>query len=185
MKFLSFDKSASVENETEVIVADRKISQVFVTTWVTAHMMNMLKNYPGYNYDIFPWDKIINSSYVVGESRRCYAAITENRLDGLISLNSNGKFEVEFISTAPWNYYLIAKIKGIGEGLILHTIIESNYCGFEGQFYLKALPDAEPFYEKIGMKRTGLISKEGLKEFHMSKEASLTYQNRLKERLIK
>jgi len=183
VKFKSFNTVDHCECETEIRNADLETIDLFIQTWVVDYITRILKD-PSFPYAPFPWDKIIKTSFIVGYNHRCYGAFTSSRLDGLLALSKNKGLKVEFIATAPWNYYTIARMKRIGSGLIYFTIKTSHYSGLEGEFFLNALPDAEKFYEKIGMRFTGNVNKEGLKEYFMPKNEAASFLKNFKEYII-
>jgi len=183
MKFKSYDTSDHCEYETEIRNADLKTSTLFVQTWVVDYLNRILRD-PNFSYALFDWNVIIKTSFIVGYKHRCYGAFTGSRIDGLLSLSKDNELRIEFIATAPWNYYTITKMKRIGSGLIYFTIRTSHYSGLKGEFFLNALPDAEKFYEKIGMRFTGKINKEGLKEYYMSKDRAISFLEKFKNHII-
>ncbi len=185
MIFLSYDTRKNKECETQIINADLKTSHLFVQTWVPDHLIRLLRD-PNYAYSLFPWEKIIALSQVVGTTVRSYGAFTNERLDGLLCLNiEEDKLKIEFIATAPWNYHTFGKMRRVGSGLICFTIRISNYTNHEGEFLLDALPDSEKFYENIGMTKTGNVNDSGLKEYFMSKKVAISFSNRFKKYIIK
>lgn len=183
MKFKSYDSIQKQECETEITNIDANIASLFIQTWIPDYLYRSLKD-PNFGYAIFAWDKIIKFSFVVGSPSRCYGAFTSSRLDGLLCLSRIDKIKIEYIATAPWNYYTIGKMRRIGSGLIFFTIRTSIYSGFAGEFFLNALPDAEKFYESIGMKATGNINKNGLKEYYMKKDKATAFAEAFKEYVI-
>lgn len=185
MNFTTFKGGNREQCVTSIKKADMSTAKTFIQTWVPAHITYTLQYHQKYNYALFHWDKIINLSFVVGQKSRCYTAITDTRLDGLISLNTNNDYlKIDYIATAPWNYYTIAQIHGVGSGMIYHSIMESNYLGFSGIFRLTALPDAEPFYQNIGMEYTGNRDANGLKEFHMPSKKAEAFLADFKHNLV-
>lgn len=185
MIFLSYDTVNEKECRTQIINADLKTSHLFVQTWVPDYIYRTLRD-PNYSYGLFEWDKIIALSQVVGTTVRSYGAFTHERLDGLLCLNiEEDKLKIEFIATAPWNYYTVGKMKRIGSGLICFTIRISNYTNHGSEFLLDALPDAEKFYEDIGMTKTGNVNCSGLKEYFMSKNVAISFSNEFKKYIVK
>lgn len=170
MIFKSLDTSASEEEETIIRSTVSSDVTLFIQTWVT-YFLNKLLTQPDFRYSLFPWNKIIKLSFTVGSNYKCYSAITGDRLDGLISLQKNKDLHIAYIATAPWNYYTIGKMRRIGSGLVYFTIKNSEYIGNGGEFFLNAVPDAEKFYESIGMIHTGIVM-QGMKEYFMDKVQS-------------
>lgn len=86
--------------------------------------------------------------------------------------------EVKYIAAAPHNIsrkYFTVKLKpkySVGVALMKVAVQESIRCGFGGNLGLYALPEAEPFYEKIGLTKfdhlrdpEGLVYFEGICNF--------------------
>ncbi len=106
----------------------------------------------------------------------CYAAYTGTRLDGLLSLRNQQKLYLDFFATAPWNYFGVkGKMRRIGSGLVYFTINASRVSGFNGEFSLYALEEAERYCERIGMVHTGHF-KFGLKEYHMAQKEAEVFE---------
>jgi hypothetical protein len=103
---------------------------------------------------------------------KCFAAYTEERLDGLIAISSSERVKIELIATAPWNFYKWGTIRRIGKGLVCFAVNASIDIGKEGVIFLDAVPEAEKFYRSLGMKETGKINEKNLKEFVMSPKAA-------------
>ncbi|MFX0140465.1 MAG: hypothetical protein ACFFDN_42895 [Candidatus Hodarchaeota archaeon] len=183
MKFLSYDCIEEKECETEIKNADLDTSRQFVQTWTPDYLTRLLKD-PNFSYGFFEWDKIIKSSYILGFNWRCFGAFTNNRLDGLLCLSINSILKIEFIATAPWNYYINGRMRRIGSGLIFFTIQTSINHGRGGEFLLYSLPDAEKFYEDIGMEATGNMSDFGPKEYKMPKAKAESFFDNFKKYII-
>jgi hypothetical protein len=183
MKFRSYDNSQKKECETEIRNADLATSRLFIQTWVPDYLNRILKD-PSLKYALFEWNKIIKFSFVVGSIWKCFGAFTDTRLDGLLCLSFDKGLKIDFIATAPWNYSPKGKMRRIGSGLICFVITNSHYLGQEGEFMLNALPDAETFYENLGMEATGKINDVNLKEYRMPKEPAVSFQKHFKEYVI-
>ena len=175
MKFKSIERHSKVKFDTEIRNAKQTDIDDFVNTWAT-YTINKILTTGDFDYSLFRWDKIINSSLTIGFQHKCFCAVTGSRIDGMLAVRKNDRFHIDFIATAPWNYNY-GKMRGIGEGLIYYTIKMSTYVGLNGEFILNALPKAEKFYENIGMVQTGLINSEGLKEYFMSKDNASIFEN--------
>ncbi len=171
MKFRSYDVSDGVERITEMRSADSNTVYVYVQRWVPSYIERSVKN-PSFSYSIFDWEKILKISFLVGSPFRCYGAYTEAGLEGLLCLSNFERVKVEFIATAPWNYYTDGRMRRIGSGLLFFVVRNSMYFGQEGRFVLNAVPDAEAFYKGIGMVRTGRQNKAGLEEYEMENAAA-------------
>lgn len=177
VKFVSYDSEEKIECVTEIRSADSDTIRDFSLLWDTFVDDKILREKDkNFNYRIFQWDKIIHMSVNLGFDYTCYAAYTETRLDGLLSLRNQNSLYLDFFATAPWNYYGSAgKMRRIGSGLIYFTIKTSLSLSLDGEFFLYALEDAEKFCDRIGMVQTGHF-KFGLKEYHMVKEKSAAFE---------
>jgi len=182
MKFRSYSSVDKQEYETEVRSAKMDDVAEFVQTWVSYYINKSLTN-PQFKYDLFKWNKIIKASLTMGFGHKCFSAYTESRLDGLLSLSKDENLHIDYIATAPWNYYVSGKIRRIGYGLIYYAIRTSHYIGLNGEFYLNALPQAEKFYERIGMVHTGKVVHE-LKEYHLSTTKAVDFETVFKKYVI-
>jgi len=184
MIFRSYDVRKKADCETEIKNTEIQTIHLFVQTWVPDHLVRSLKD-PNFSYGLFEWDKIIKLSFVVGSQFRCYQALTDGQLDGLLCLSlEKGKLKIEFIATAPWNYYTVGKMRRIGSGMVYFVIKRGIYAGGKGDFYLKALPDAEAFYQKIGMVETGQKNKANLNEYYMPVKEASSYLKNFKKHII-
>lgn len=185
MIFSTYDARMKKDLETEIRSADLTSIRFFIQTWIPDYVMRALRN-ADYSYALFSWDEILKRSFVVGSTWRCFGAYTDKRLDGLLCLSIvETKLKIEFIATAPWNYYTEGKIKRVGTALIFYTIRNSQYTNHNGEFFLNALPDAEKFYESIGMVWTGNVNKADLKEYHMKKNQAEKFISRFRDYVVK
>jgi len=183
VKFKTHDTIKKIFSETEIRPADLITAHLFVQTWVGDVIVRCMKN-PHFAYTIFPWDRIIRASFIVGATHTCFAAYTDTRLDGLLSLTKSQTIRIDFIATAPWNYYVGGKMRGIGAGLVFYTIHVSRHSGFEGEFFLYAVPDAERYYSGIGMVPTGKANQADLKEFRMPKAQASAFASSFGRNLL-
>jgi hypothetical protein len=179
MIFLSYDNHAKQSCKTEILGTPFNTSHLFVQTWVPDYMTRILKD-PKFAYALFPWEKIINISSIVGSKWKCYGAFTGTRLDGLLCLSFETQLIIAFIATAPWNYFTVGKMRRIGSGFIYFTIKTSLYFHQGGEFILNALPDAEKFYQSRGMVATGKVNKEGFKEYRMPRGRPYPFRTNLR-----
>lgn len=184
MKFVSYDSIENIECETEIKTAYSDAIQDF-RLWDTYVDNKIIREKDqDFNYRIFEWDKILHMSLNLGFDYTCYAAYTGTRLDGLLSLRNQQKFYLDFFATAPWNYCGIkGKMRRIGSGLVYFTINASHAAGYEGEFSLYAVEDAERYCEKIGMVHTGKF-KFGLKEYHMEKDKAAIFERDFRKYVI-
>ncbi|BDF95062.1 GNAT family N-acetyltransferase [Pseudoalteromonas sp. KAN5] len=84
---------------------------------------------------------------------------------------------IDRIATAPWNrpHQTIKHFSGVGSILILFICRYSRDKGCEGCIGLHSLPQAEPFYDHLGMKNLGIdLAYEGLKYFELEKHQALS-----------
>jgi hypothetical protein len=184
MRFLSYHSIQKKEVETEIRNAEINTPRTFIQTWVPDYLMRSLRD-PKFKYALFEWDKILTYSFTVGSKFRCFAASAITRLEGLLCLSFEKELKIEFIATAPWNYSPMGIMRRIGSGLIHYVIVNSYYLGHNGEFLLNALPDAEPFYENIGMVATGNVNERRLREYRMSKENADLFQDNFKGYVLK
>ncbi|PKN19882.1 MAG: hypothetical protein CVU71_05805 [Deltaproteobacteria bacterium HGW-Deltaproteobacteria-6] len=187
MIFTSYDNIERIEKETQIRYAKDSDIEDFTNTWVTFTIQKIISS-AAFDYPLFKWNKIIKTSLTMGFGHKCYCAITNQRIDGMLCLSKDDKIlHIDFIATAPWNYYKLGtgKMKRIGEGLIYYTIKTSQYIGLRGEFLLNALPTAEKFYQNIGMVQTGKANDHGLKEYYMSKEEAYIFEEKFKKYIIR
>lgn len=83
---------------------------------------------------------------------------------------------VEFLEVAPWNTRSLAeqpRLRAVGSNLMYGAVAVSRERGRAGRIGLHALPQAEAFYERIGMTRfRGDREHEGLTYFELTAEAA-------------
>jgi len=186
MKFLSYDTKEKKEFLTEIRATDVSAIKAYIQTWVPDYLMRVLRDTDFY-YQLFEWDRILKLSYVVGFPWRCYGAYTNYRLDGLLCLGVEGEnLKIEYIATAPWNYTHedAGKMRRIGSGLICFTIKSSIDTKRQGRLLLNALPDAEGFYDRIGMRPTGNMNDSGLKEYEMQTDGASSFLKKFEKYLV-
>ena len=68
---------------------------------------------------------------------------------------------IEYLEVAPWNWKVkslnrFGEFGGLGRLLFRQAIVQSSQEGFTGRVGLHALPQAEPFYAGLGMRRLTL-----------------------------
>lgn len=123
-------------------------------------------------------DKVTRSSHLL--SCPTLAVECAGEPQGLMLLQTDGRFTrrpgdpekplvfVTYLSTAPWNMTSITprpRFRGAGT-VLLHAAVEiSLELEFKGRVGLCSLPDAEPFYERHGMKCLGQDSMLNYYEF--------------------
>ena len=83
---------------------------------------------------------------------------------------------IDYVETAPWNWNVTAlgrdgRYRGVGVTLVREAIEQSLKEGFHGRVGLHALPQAEPFYERVcGMTPVGRdTNKQELLYFELSR----------------
>lgn len=134
MRFKTYDAIGGAPRESEIIAADANTLHLYIQTWVPHYVVTILKE-PDFGYALFEWDTIIKASFILGFKYKCFAAMTDSRLDGLICISMNDKLTVNYIAIAPWNYYRNGKMRGIGSGLLYFVIMNSFYNSLGGEFF--------------------------------------------------
>lgn len=84
---------------------------------------------------------------------------------------------IEALGTNPQN--IINEVKGVGKQIIYNAIKESAEKGFNGKISLTALPDAVPFYEAVGFKKSG----SGKHDFDLSEEDAKAFMSKYEKSL--
>jgi len=90
---------------------------------------------------------------------------------------------VDYLEVAPWNWSIpeigrSGRFRMIGSLLIWKAITHSSSEGFGGRIGLHSLPQAENFYEKLGMTPLGPDpNKQGLVYFELSSPAAQVILN--------
>ena len=91
---------------------------------------------------------------------------------------------IDYLEVAPWNWRIPelnreGTFRGIGTVLLWKAIKQSEEEEFHGRIGLHALPQAEGFYERIGMVRLGPDpEKQDLSYFELSRERAQSLLNR-------
>ncbi|MEQ1917953.1 MAG: hypothetical protein ABL955_02050 [Elusimicrobiota bacterium] len=114
------------------------------------------------------WDKILKESRGRGSLIECYALLTNDRLQGLVSLDTAGHatgegraLVVDYVSSNPANRRGPDAVKDVGRVFIGFAVHRSKELGFEGRLWLESLSNAETFYDRIGFSKLPGRSKEG------------------------
>ena len=89
-------------------------------------------------------------------------------------------FYVEFVAVAPWNRnnpFFEKALKGVGTNLLRIALeYSTNVLGYRPGFCLHSLPQAESYYERIGMYNFGRDEeKENLIYFEMDESTSASF----------
>jgi hypothetical protein len=91
---------------------------------------------------------------------------------------------VDYLATAPWNRPKLQcppDYKGVGTSLFTLALSQSFDFEYKGRIGLHSLPDAEPFYRKLGMDDFGYDpSYHNLRYFELSKNVASKIINRFK-----
>lgn len=182
MKFMSQDVVDGVGRETEVRPAGPADAREFSRSW-DPYVDEKVVTDREFDYRIFEWDMLIHLSLTGEFDYRCYAAVAEGRLEGLLALRRENILYIDFVSTAPWNYGRGGRLRRIGSGLIYFTIQASLEAGQGGAFNLFSVLDAEACFEKIGMVPTGRF-KYGLREYTLPAERAASLAARLRPILL-
>jgi hypothetical protein len=109
--------------------------------------------------------------------------MAEGEAQGLMLLelehkNDLGEEDVHglFLATAPWNRGPKRLYKGVGTMLLTKAILTSVDRGYEGHFWLEALPGAESFYRHIGMiELPARDPKTGLRQFKFDADTARAF----------
>lgn len=114
------------------------------------------------------WDKILRESRSRASPIECYALLTNDRLQGLVSLDTTGHATgegraliVDYVSSNPANRRGPDAVKDVGRVFIGFAVHRSKELGFEGRLWLESLSNAETFYDRIGFSKLPGRSKEG------------------------
>lgn len=115
----------------------------------------------------------------------------ESDAQGLMLLETDGKFGrlptqsskplvyVVFLATAPWNLPAIVqrpRFRGVGTMLMRAAVEMSVELGFKGRIGLHSLPQAESFYETLGMTAVERdVDKENLIYCEMTPERAAAF----------
>lgn len=90
---------------------------------------------------------------------------------------------ISFVEIAPWNWKLpqlgcMGDFKGVGSWLFRRAVEQSVQEEFKGRVGLHALPQAESFYEKLGMTGFGPDpKKDNLAYYELSRDAATAIIN--------
>lgn len=96
------------------------------------------------------------------------------------SVFSDGNiFYVEFIAVAPWNRFSPLedkRFKGVGK-MLLQAVIKygTKSLGYQHGFCLHSLPQAQGFYEHIGMKHFDALDKERLFYYEIDNVSAMKF----------
>lgn len=121
----------------------------------------------------------------------CFAVEVESEPQGLMLLKTSETLarlssqadkalvEVQYLSTAPWNLASVVarpRFRGVGTILMRAAVEESVDLEFKGRIGLRALPQSEGFYDRLGMTCLGRdIEKGSLKYYEMTPEQALAF----------
>jgi len=129
------------------------------------------------------WDQYILLAEMFPQELACFALVAEGAIQGLMLLelkhiNDLGEPDIHGLrlSAAPWNREAGRRYKGIGTMLLMRAVLLSVEIGFEGRFWLEALPGAEDFYRHIGMLELPERDPEsGLKQFKLDTQTARAF----------
>lgn len=84
---------------------------------------------------------------------------------------------IEYVESAPWNWSIpavaqVGRYGGLGATLFRQAVLQSYNEGFAGRVGLHALPQAEPFYAKLGLIHIGRDHELGLEYFELDSNAA-------------
>jgi hypothetical protein len=129
-----------------------------------------------------------NYRVMVIEAEGLIQGYTVVRAKNYLGIDGNPCGHIAFVAVAPWNRALKGgrrKIKGVGRILVgVSSFLSLKYTNLLN-LELYSLPDAEGFYHRIGMRATGRISHEGLKEFRLETPEALALVRPLLPHIIK
>ncbi|EKN6274144.1 TPA: hypothetical protein ACVH97_003535 [Yersinia enterocolitica] len=95
------------------------------------------------------------------------------------ALNDNDIFYVEFIAVAPWNRFSPLEKKrynSIGKKLLQEIIkYSTSTLGYQYAFCLHSLPQAQGFYEYIGMVHIDKLDKRPLQYYEIDNDQSMKF----------
>jgi len=95
------------------------------------------------------------------------------------ALNDNSIFYVEFIAVAPWNRFTPLEKKrynGVGKKLLQAVIkYSAATLGYTYGFCLHSLPQAQGFYEHIGMIHIDALDKSPLQYYEIDDNNSMRF----------
>lgn len=82
---------------------------------------------------------------------------------------------IDYLETAPWNWKVealgrLGKFGGLGTLMFRLAVVQSIEEGFAGRVGLHALPQAEPFYAGIGMRRLAHDASKRLPYYELAEE---------------
>lgn len=101
-----------------------------------------------------------------------FGIVCQNRWQGVMMTKSASHFAqlsadkgkpliyIDYLELAPWNWRIPelrrdGRFRGIGSILFWRAVRQSAEDGFHGRVGLHSLPQAEPFYARLGMTRIG------------------------------
>jgi len=121
------------------------------------------------------WDEYILMAKLFPHQLACFVLVAEGEAQGFTLLeleheNDLGEKDIHGLrlSTAPWNRGPRRRYKGMGTALLTRAVLLSVEKGYEGRFWLEALPDAEDFYRHLGLMELPEPEREtGLKQFKL------------------
>ncbi len=141
------------------------------------------------------WDKILKETQERGSSIECYALLTEDRLQGLASLDTTGHstsegraLVVDYALSNPENRpdrSGVDPVKDVGRVIIGFAVHRSKELGFEGRLWLESLSKAETFYDGMKFNRLPGRSKEGHVTYELgTAQANVIWQSMHDEKTI-
>lgn len=138
------------------------------------------------------WDKTLKEAQERGSPIECYALLTEDRLQGLASLDTTGHstsegraLVVDYASSNPENRRGLDPVKDVGRVIIGFAVHRSKELGFEGRLWLESLSKAETFYDGMGFNRLPGRSKEGHATYELgTAQANVIWQSMRDEKTI-
>ncbi len=135
------------------------------------------------------WDEYILMAEIFSQQLACFALLAEGQIQGLMLLeleheNDLGERDIHGLrlSSAPWNRGTARRYKGVGTALLDRAVLLSVEKGFKGRFWLEALPNAERFYQRLGLiELSEPETKTGLKQYKFDATTAKDFLENRKE----
>jgi hypothetical protein len=124
------------------------------------------------------WDHFIHIGVALPQQYPVFALEAGGELQGLMLLEvalprvADQGFHVSRLSTAPWNRPPESRLRGVGSVFLGDASLRSLASGHDGRIYLSSLPQAEAFYQRIGMRELQGRDPEGLLQFAWDPDAA-------------
>ncbi len=122
------------------------------------------------------WIDIFRETIRDDKNYESYSLVVDKSLHGLMALDlfdpiaqENEALLLDYLATNPEDRFSADEgFKYIGLSLVAAAVIRSKNCGLQGRLYLKSLPGAEKFYERLFFERQEAVSKEGYTTYFLT-----------------